>query len=163
METCRRYFRSRGPATIQDMAYWSGLTMKEIQEGVQALGTEFRQVTGKNGTLIYADDIDHANMNAKATFLIPDYDEYGMSYKNRGAFHLRREGRTDIRTEGNAAIHFIVVNGKYAGNWTRSIEKNIVKVKTKSTSKLSAIAEARLNSGIRKYENFFKGRPVKIE
>jgi hypothetical protein len=130
--------------------------MRKSQEGLEVLGTESRQVTGKNGTLIYTQNVDHANMNANATFLVPDYDEYGMSYKNKGAFQLRAEGKTDIRTEGNTAIHFFAVNGKYGGNWTRIIEKNIVKVKTKSMAKLSAVAEARLKSGIRKYENFFK-------
>jgi len=163
MEICKRYFRSRGPATIADMAYWSGLTMKEIHKGVEVLGTEFSRVQGEKTTLIYALNADYTNMNLKATFLVPDYDEYGMSYKDRGAFQLRGEGKTDIRAEGNTAIHFFVVNGKYAGNWTRNFEKNIVKVNTKPTAKLSVAAEARLNAGIRKYENFFKSRQVKIE
>ncbi|HEX6180013.1 MAG TPA: crosslink repair DNA glycosylase YcaQ family protein, partial [Chitinophagaceae bacterium] len=30
----RRYFTSRGPATLQDFAWWSGLTIKEISEGI---------------------------------------------------------------------------------------------------------------------------------
>jgi len=156
VEICRRYFLSRGPATIHDMAYWSGLTIKELQTGVDALGDEFKKVSSSNGMLIYNDTKAPAKMNATGSFLVPDYDEFGMSYRNRGAFQLRGEGKTDVKVEGNAAVHFFVINGKFAGTWTKSVEKNGISAKAKPNAKLSATNDAKLKSAVQKYERFFR-------
>lgn len=40
-EFTQRYFASRGPATLQDFVYWSGLTMKEAKAGAASLKPEF--------------------------------------------------------------------------------------------------------------------------
>ena len=37
-ELARRYFTSRGPATVKDCADWSGLTMTEVRRGVALPG-----------------------------------------------------------------------------------------------------------------------------
>jgi len=34
-----RYFISRGPATIHDFAYWSGLTIKDANAGAASLSS----------------------------------------------------------------------------------------------------------------------------
>ena len=36
-----RYFTSRGPATPGDFAYWSGLTMKDVKEGIAMVRPNF--------------------------------------------------------------------------------------------------------------------------
>ena len=49
VELTKRYFTSHGPATVQDFAWWSGLTQAEIRVGLDmAQGTLIQEkVDGK--------------------------------------------------------------------------------------------------------------------
>jgi hypothetical protein len=103
----QRYFTTRGPATLQDFVYWSGLTMKDAKEGAEALPADFV----KEGELIYLPVATDKKEKIRHTFIMPDYDEYGMSYKDRH----------DIFNEGARTFysHMIVVDGKIAGTWKK--------------------------------------------
>ena len=40
-ELTKRYFTSRGPATVQDFVWWSGLTVKDAKAGIATLDQNF--------------------------------------------------------------------------------------------------------------------------
>jgi hypothetical protein len=42
-ELARRYFMSRGPATVQDLAKWSGLTLGDARNGLEAIRAQLRR------------------------------------------------------------------------------------------------------------------------
>ena len=47
LELTRRYFVTRGPATLKDFAWWSGLTVADASRGVQIAGQSLeREVIG---------------------------------------------------------------------------------------------------------------------
>lgn len=103
----QRYFTTRGPATLADFVYWSGLTMKDAREGAEALPSSFI----KEKELIYLPAALDKKEKIQHTFIMPDYDEYGMSYKDR----------TDIFNEGARTFytHMLIVDGKIAGTWKK--------------------------------------------
>lgn len=108
-----RYFRSRGPATVKDMAYWSGLTIKDSRKGADTLGKDFV----RDGDHIFHETTeDHGT----ATFLMPDYDEYMMGYKNRDAI----ADAGDPLWNAWIRSHWIVADGKIAGSWEIPKMKN---------------------------------------
>ena len=37
VELTKRYFTSRGPATLKDFTVWSGLTMADVKRGIEML------------------------------------------------------------------------------------------------------------------------------
>src|SRR4029453_16209670 len=39
-ELTRRYFTSRGPATLQDFVWWSGLTTADARSGIEMAGSD---------------------------------------------------------------------------------------------------------------------------
>ena len=43
LELTRRYFSTRGPATPQDFAWWSGLTVGDAKRGIDIAGAELRR------------------------------------------------------------------------------------------------------------------------
>jgi hypothetical protein len=57
------------------------------------------------------------------SFLMPDYDEYGMAYKDRSA--LAFPGRDDWTLPWNRAV---VVDGVIAGSWQRTLGREAVTV-----------------------------------
>lgn len=114
----RRYFISRAPATVRDFAYWSGLSMKDALFGTQELGEHFyidkyaqtEYIFSKGSAQKNTPDASDENF----AFLMPDYDEYGMSYKDRTWL------MTAPDEVANASVysHWLIVNGAIAGTWS---------------------------------------------
>lgn len=65
-ELTRRYFRSHGPATLQDFVWWSGLTVEDAKRGIAQVGTP-----------------RSARTKQSSTHLLPAFDEYFVAYKDR--------------------------------------------------------------------------------
>jgi hypothetical protein len=146
-ELSRRYFASRGPATAQDFASWSGLTLTDARAGLESLGPDFAR-----------EDIDrrvHAFRPAGrglrsaigSAFLLPDYDEYVMSYKDRSALRSTRELTL-------AYNRMIVMDGQIVGSWQRSVAGDSVSVEADCRMP-RASANARVLAGaIRRFAAF---------
>src|SRR5688572_14802451 len=120
-----RYFTSRGPATIQDFSYWSGLTVKDAVAGAETLGSTFNREVVNGKEYIFMAPSSKKKTKLDSTFLMPDYDEYGMSYKDRSAL-------TSKKLESpRASIVFnrmLVIDGKIEGTWQRTLNKDRVDV-----------------------------------
>jgi hypothetical protein len=95
------YFSARGPATVHDYAWWSGLTVKDASEGIKLLDSKFEKEEMEGAEYVFKSGEYKKPTTAQSTFLMPDYDEYGISYKDRSALlptsqkespHLRPAG-----------------------------------------------------------------------
>jgi len=117
-ELASRYFAGHGPATLRDFAWWSGLTVAQAKRGVERAGLEPREA---GGLTYWAADWDVAGRMPPATFLLPNYDEYLIAYKDRGLLlppgPAPRGGIAGL----NAFEHPLVVDGVLAGYWTRRV------------------------------------------
>ena len=112
-----RFFESRGPATLHDFTYWSNLNMKEAREGLALLDKKFVSVKENSQEYIFIPIELKKDKDAKLNFLMPDYDEYGMSYKDR-SFMMDKKV-INYQVKDNARLpHFIIMNGAVAGTWT---------------------------------------------
>ena len=152
LELSKRYFTSRGPATVQDFVWWSGLTTKQANAGIAMLDDKFihEKVDGQDFILnASVSKKDKAN----GTFLMPDYDEYGISYKNRSALiEKSEEGLKNIKTV-SPYNHLLVVDGIISGTWsplnTKTGEVEVTPFLSIAKTKRKAIHEA-----IKKYQAF---------
>ncbi|HYJ41082.1 MAG TPA: winged helix DNA-binding domain-containing protein [Steroidobacteraceae bacterium] len=129
-ELSRRYFASRGPATPHDFANWSGLTVADARAGVESLDGEFVRQTIDGRTHVFRP----ANVSLRSAtpfaFLMPDYDEFGMSYKDRRA----------LATPGVGTLAYnrmIVVDGRIVGSWRRSLAGGSIAIETDHPARLS--------------------------
>lgn len=144
-----RYFRSRGPATVKDFASWSGLAIKDIREGVSNLPTSFLRENWKAQEFIFEDRPSSTSAGLQKSFLMPIYDEYGMSYKDRS--HLRGSSSTPTTTIFN---NMIIIDGTVAGGWTRAVEKNKSKIETFPFEELNKTRQVALNKALKSYMRF---------
>ncbi|MFP7364753.1 winged helix DNA-binding domain-containing protein [Corynebacterium callunae] len=91
IEMVRRYFYSRGAATLKDLQWWSGLNLSELKPGISFLadGGEILQVTGPNDEDMWipawADSVTDAEVKAalEPELTLPAFDEYLLSYTDR--------------------------------------------------------------------------------
>jgi hypothetical protein len=147
----RRYFTSRGPATIQDFAYWSGLTIKDAKEGAASLPPDFEKTTVNEKEYIFIPGKTDP-YKKRRTFLMPDYDEYGMSYKDRSALSSPafRLDKTDPYS------HWLVVEGLIEGTWSPIKEKKETVAEAAPFIKLSKLKAMAVARAIKEY-NYFNG------
>lgn len=154
----KQYFITRGPAMLQDFCWWSGLTMKDAKDGVEMLGKELRKeiIDDKEYWVMADQQVEKVSLNKPyATFLMPDYDEYGIAYKDRSALRDNYDGRS--RTENPVFNRMIVVDGTIVGSWKAKAAKKGVEVETvffheMSKAKMKAVANA-----VKRYKAFITG------
>jgi len=118
-ELASRYFGSHGPATLRDFVWWSGLTVAQAKKGVEHAALEAREF---EGLTYWAAVWEAAARMPPATFLLPNYDEYLIAYKDRGLVQPRGKVIGDGIMKGpDAFAHPLVVDGLLAGFWRRRV------------------------------------------
>jgi hypothetical protein len=152
-ELSRRYFATRGPATAYDFANWSGLTLADARDGIESLGPGFAReaIDGREHVFRPA---KVAASSACLSFLMPDYDEYGMSYRDRSAL---LPAPADIRTSRAHALAYnrmIVVDGKIAGSWRRSLAGKSVSIETDYPVPLGRRQLRAVATAVRRFKDF---------
>jgi hypothetical protein len=147
-EFIKRYFTSRGPATLNDFSYWSGSTLKDVKQGFEMVKTDFVIENIDNHQYIFA-PIELKKKARQSTFLMPDYDEYGMSYKNRSAlFNVKYLGK---KLEHN---RMIIINGLIEGSWQRTVKNKTVAVKIVPFNSLNKTKQMEVEKAVKRYKEF---------
>ncbi|MEP6650032.1 MAG: winged helix DNA-binding domain-containing protein [Lapillicoccus sp.] len=117
-----RYLRTRGPATVPDLTMWSGLTVAQARRALDLLGGEVTEVdTGAPAYLLT--DREPPSEAGVRTFLMPDFDEYGMAYKDRSA--IAGPEQPFPAAPWNRVV---VVDGVIVGGWKRTLAPRTVTV-----------------------------------
>lgn len=144
-----QYFATRGPATLQDFAWWSGLTIKDAREGVAQLGSRFKTATIEGKTYVYTAAEQSLEKHHRSSFLMPAYDEYGIAYKDRTAILPPAAG-----SRAKGYTHSLVLNGKIAGSWKPVVKKDTISVLTHFFDPLNKTREQLVGKAIRHYAHF---------
>lgn len=121
----RRYFMSHGPATLTDFIWWSGLLVKDAKHALELIKDDFisEEVDGK--TYLLHDSFLNIKHKKSSTFLLPAFDEFLISYKDRTA-SISTENMRKAFTNNGIFWPVIVVDGQAVGVWKRSVKKDQV-------------------------------------
>jgi hypothetical protein len=125
----RRYFASHGPATVHDFAWWSGLPAGDARKGVALLGPEFVSRTVEAQTYWLPGAFAGPGAVGETVFLLPAFDEFLISYKDRTA-SLAAQSRAGVITSNGIFRPVVLVNGQVAGTWKRTVKKGALRVET---------------------------------
>lgn len=118
-ELARRYFRSRGPAQLQDFVWWSGLTAADARAGLAIVERELvREVV--EGRTYWFTSSSRVVAAPKSAYLLPLYDEYLIAYKDRRA--AVDPSRWNPKWSRDPFSAPIVVNGQVVGRWKRILK-----------------------------------------
>ena len=152
-----RYFSSRSPATLKDFVWWSGLTVKDAKESIAMLPKDFERKTIEDQEYIYAPLSSDKISLAKATFLMPNFDEYGISYKDRSILKGNKDTHNFI-TKNGGSIPTLVVDGQTAGTWKPTTKKNKTTVETNTYWPLSKTKQHAVEHAVSKYCSFIDNK-----
>ena len=117
MRFARKYFQSHQPATLQDFAWWSGLSINICRSGIRLLGNAIHTVKWKGREFYLTDDCRTRGFRKGKYLLIPPYDEYLIGYKSRDIVLPTEHTH---RAHNNSGIFqpIIAHDGIICGNWT---------------------------------------------
>lgn len=158
----KRYFTSHGPATLQDFAWWSGLTMSDVKKGVEASKASLREVTLVDQKYFLPEDVPEAKHSLSSVHLLPGFDEYLLGYKDRSAV-LDPQYAQSIHPGANGVFKpTIVVDGQVSGIWERTLKKDKVIVRLKPFAPLPKTSEKALAKAVERYGSYL-GLTASIE
>ena len=156
-ELAKRYFTSHGPATIQDFAWWSGLTVTEAKKGLEMVSSHFNKEVIQDQTYWMPNDMPVIKTKLQAVYLLPDFDEYLVGYRDRSAAVDAKYIKQIIGAAGNGIFSpVIVINEKVAGTWKRTLKKDIVAVEVNSFMPLSERQINAIKIKAKQYGKFLK-------
>jgi hypothetical protein len=122
-ELAKRYFISRCPATMEDFMWWSNLSVKDVRKATDYIKQGFSTEATDNGTFIIPDTFSGGLSNETQVHLLPAYDEYLISYKDRSSSLAAINNKKTVSDNG-IFFPIIVVNGQVEGIWKRRLQKN---------------------------------------
>ena len=155
-ELTRRYFSSHGPATVADFVWWSGLTVREAKRGL-ALSEHSLASTSVNGEACWSAAVrPHTRRASPSAFLLPNWDEYVVAYRNR-----------TLLAGGGAApaaglfSPSIVIDGKLAGTWTRTLKGSSIHLQLRPHRRFAQREARGVEAAVERYGRFM-GMDVRL-
>ncbi|RCH56383.1 winged helix DNA-binding domain-containing protein [Mucilaginibacter hurinus] len=147
-----RYFTSRGPATVHDFAWWSGLTITDARIGIEGIKQDMIAVDIKGVEYFMAAHLPDTKLPAAGTYLLPAYDELTVAYKDRSAYiNTNQNGRAKYLIFDPA----VVINGKIAGNWKRTVTKNKMSINLHTFKPLNPAGLSEVERAARRFGSFW--------
>ncbi|MGZ3767325.1 MAG: winged helix DNA-binding domain-containing protein [Mucilaginibacter sp.] len=148
-----RYFTAHGPATIQDLVWWSGLTVNDAKAGLDMIRHKLKSETMDGNAYWFTERADTSNGKTPVAFLLPNYDEYIVSYKDRSA-SIREKDIDKADPRGTIFNNTMLINGRIAGTWKRNFRKDTVELQINPFSPLSQVNNTAIRAAAKRYTKF---------
>jgi hypothetical protein len=159
-ELTRRYFTSHGPATVQDYAWWSGLTISDAKTGLELIKPQIINEVVEGETYWFSDSMPPVKTLPRTAYLLPNFDEYMVGYTDRSlvidAGHAKKLAAFGVNLLNPA----IVIKGKIVGTWKRTIKKDAVVVEPRLLTSLNKAETQALETAVKRYAGFLGLPPV---
>lgn len=159
-ELAMRYFTSRGPATLKDFAWWSGLKIKDAKAGLKAAESELEEFVADGQTYWMSSFRQKLSGDVHKTYLLPGFDEFILGYRDRGAI-LQGDFRRIVPWNNGMISPVIIVNGKIAGTWKRTFNKGTVHITSNTFIRLDKTEQNDFIRNALRYGQFLS-MPVEI-
>jgi len=160
-ELGRRYFATRGPATVQDFAWWSGLTAADSKRGIEAVRSdlEHQDVDGK--TYWFAGSAPSAKLVSTAAHLLPNYDELFIGLKDRSTMSELVKGRIVGLPGDTFVANVVAIEGQLVGGWSRSVSARASVLQVRLAVKLNSSQLRAIEKEAQRYGEFLQ-LPVEV-
>jgi hypothetical protein len=153
VKLARKYFTGHGPAQLKDFSWWSGLAVKDAKDALDLIKSELEQATFDGKTYWFPTSTNVTAPESASAFLLSIYDEYTIAYKDRSEISEARDIERMI-SMGNALTAVIILNGKVAGTWNKSLKKSTVEIRLNPFKNLNKDEQEALETEVARYGKF---------
>ena len=120
-----KYFTSHGPATVQDFVWWSGLPVRDAKKALEMAASNLISETIGEQTYWFSKMAISSVAGDKSVYLLPAYDEFLISYRER-SHSLSSEKQARAISSNGIFRPVIVLDGQTIGLWKRLTKKERV-------------------------------------
>jgi winged helix DNA-binding protein len=147
-----KYFQSHFPATLTDFCWWSGLSITDAKQALESIKENFiaEKINGQDYWI--SNSFFDAKKMKESVFLLPAFDEFLISYKDRSAAIIL-EHQSKAFSSNGIFWPTILMNGKVEGLWKREIKKDKIIVESYFFDN-DRVAEHLLKDATKKFGNF---------
>jgi len=155
----QRYLSAFGPATFDDVVWWTGFSKSQAKEALKTLGSTVVEMSIEDldKCLLLADDVhwlhNLALPDAHSVFFLPGLDPYIMGYHDRGRF-LALEHHAKVFDRAGNAMPTVWANHRVVGVWGQREDGSAIYGLFEPVSKKD---EALLASEAQRLESFLDG------
>ncbi|GAC1377229.1 MAG: crosslink repair DNA glycosylase YcaQ family protein [Pseudarthrobacter sp.] len=124
VEFLLRYFRSHGPATVRDFAWWTQLPLPEVRAALEQVRGQLVELEFAGATYWMSPEtaslLDDGVPGQRSVLLLPGFDEFLLGYQDRSLV-LAPEHADKIVPGGNGVFKkTVVAGGEVIGTWSRA-------------------------------------------
>ena len=156
IELARRYLKAYAPAASQDLASWSGISVRQARAGFEAISDELVEVETA-GSPAWMLESASAWLDEPAgepiVRLLPRYDEYLLGYQSR-AFMVPEAHARRIHPGGGIIKATLIVDGRAVGIWRSERKKNEMTIVIEPFESLSAKIKPALEAEVQDLGRF---------
>ena len=161
-ELTSRYFRSRGPAQLQDFVWWSGLTVADARAGVRLAGGALDRNIIEGKEYWFDAEAGPNGSVAGVAHLLPNFDEYTVAYRDRAAaVDDDRPFEPGLFSFGSILSNVLTIGGRVRGSWRRTVAGRGVRVAVRSLDRLEPSEAAAVEEAAQRLGRFLE-RPVEL-
>lgn len=120
----RRWLHAFGPATVDDLQWWTGWTKTATRQALAAVDPVEVDLDGRPG-IVAPDDLDVAPATDPWVALLPGLDPTVMGWKNRD-FFLDADLRPHLFDRNGNAGPTVWVDGRVVGGWAHRPDGEVV-------------------------------------
>lgn len=151
----RRYVASHGPASVRDLAGWTGLTMADVRRGIAGAGDDVVAVqVDDRPMLAHGEAVDRSHASPSGVLALPGFDEYLLGFKDRSLM-ADAAVMAEVIPGGNGVFRATFVrDGRVVGTWTRTIGRGRVTVDARPLVRTNARGRADMAAALQPYAAF---------
>jgi hypothetical protein len=150
----KRYFASRGPATIKDFAWWSGLPMADVRRAVEIAGRKLQRRDVDGRIYLFTDEQPSRKAARPRVDLMQIYDEIGIAYTESRDALWSDQMNVVVPSDLGGYPHMILREGKLLGRWKVVRTRDDVRVESQIEGKVDAATRSSLERAIERYRRF---------
>jgi len=152
-----KYFSSHNPATIDDFAWWSGLSLTEARLATEMIKDNFAPTKIGSQTYWIANNSESAlPIEDNSAHLLPAFDEFIISYKNRMEVLPDLSNHIKVIPSYGTFRPTIMKNGKVIGLWKKVTKKNKPTIETVFFKRTNKAMVNLVQAEVNKLELFYK-------
>ena len=153
-ELSLRYFTSRGPATLQDYAWWSGLSMSDVRTGLEMVKSALISDVIEGREYWMTPSAPVGRRSRSAAHLLGNYDEYVVGYTDRAAIFDKVHAEHLDERHNPLFNHTVVSRGHIIGTWKRTVVRDSLRIETKLFTEPRKGEVTALQAAVKRFARF---------
>jgi len=154
-ELFRKYLGAYGPATLNDFAHWSLISMPEVRALRPLLDAEIAE---HNGLLILREDIktlQAASSELNSVHLLPYFDVYLLAHRFKEHFLKAQFYKRVFRNQGWISP-VVLINGEISGVWTYQLSRKAVEIEIELFARVAPRTRLQIKDRARELADLFQ-------